>query len=209
MQGGRDVAPLINSLIPLFPVRIATQDWHPADHISFASNHQGKKPFDSFTTLVNPLNENEKVESRLWPDHCIQNSPGAELIPELDVSMVQHIIKKGTDSTCEMYSGFYSPFRIPNGFGDTGLSSWLKDAEVDEVWVVGLAADYCVQNTAVDAVREGFSAYIIEEATRAVKPDQWKVNGRQNMVDAGVKLVSIEGEEVKALRSNSGEVKGN
>ena len=209
MQGGRDIAPLINSLTPLFPVRAATQDWHPADHISFASNHPGKKAFDDFTTLVNPLNQNEKVDSRLWPDHCVQGSPGAEFIPELDLSTVQHIITKGTDSTCEMYSGFYSPFRSPKGFGDTGLSAWLKDAKVDEVWIVGLAADYCVQNTAVDAVREGFSTYIIEEATRAIKPAQWKANGRQNVVDAGVKLVGIDGDDVKALGWNVGQRKGN
>ncbi|KAJ2894433.1 Pyrazinamidase/nicotinamidase [Zalerion maritima] len=199
VEDGREITALINSLLPLFPVRLATQDWHPTDHVSFASNHAGKEPFVDFTTIINPENPEEKIETRLWPDHCVQGSPGAALIPELDTSLIQDYVKKGTHPQCETYSAFCSPFRKPRGFGDTGLARKLRDQGVDEVWVVGLAADYCVQSTAVDAAKEGFPTFIIEEGTKAVDPSEWEATGRMAVVEAGVKVVSIEGEEVKSI----------
>ncbi|KAG0651677.1 Nicotinamide deamidase [Hyphodiscus hymeniophilus] len=110
VANGRDIIPTINTLLSLpFALKIATKDWHPADHISFASNHAGKKPFTDFTTIINPTNAAETYETRLWPVHCIQNTAGAELLPELDISKIDKVVEKGTVKEVEMYSAFYDP----------------------------------------------------------------------------------------------------
>ncbi|KAF4630294.1 hypothetical protein G7Y89_g7848 [Cudoniella acicularis] len=96
VPNGRTIIPTVNKLLTLpFALKIATKDWHPADHISFASNHANKKPYVDFTTIVNPANASETYETRLWPDHCIQNTPGAELVKELEVEKVDKIVEKG------------------------------------------------------------------------------------------------------------------
>ncbi|CAN8101221.1 unnamed protein product [Discula destructiva] len=197
---GRDIATPVNELLslPSFAIRIATQDWHPQDHISFASNHPGTKPFVDCTTVVNPQNSEEKYDSRVWPDHCIQNTKGAELIPELDVSKVDAVVKKGQDSRVEMYSAFYDPFKSPR-VSDSGLVQMLKDKGVTHVYVVGLAYDYCVKSTAVDAASEGFTTFVVEEGTRMVDAAGWAecTNGLER---DGVKVVKMDGEEVERLR---------
>jgi len=209
---GRDIAPSINNLLSLpFALKVATKDWHPADHISFASNHAGKEAFVDFVEIVNPYNASEKYTSRLWPVHCVQGTPGAELIPELDTSKLDVAIEKGTDARVEMYSPFYAPFNLytssssssssqPPKVSDSGLLSLLQSHAVTDVYLVGLAGDYCVKSCAEDAAREGFRTYLIEECTRAVDSDKasWAACKRQ-IEDAGAKIVSLHGPEVRRL----------
>ncbi|KAI0839336.1 pyrazinamidase/nicotinamidase [Hypoxylon sp. FL0890] len=198
VAGGRDVTPLINKLLALpFVIKIATKDWHPRDHVSFAANHQGKAPFEDFTTIVNPYNESETYESRLWPVHCVQGTPGAELIPELHASQLDMILEKGTDPRVEMYSPFYDPFTSPC-VSDSGLAKALREKQVTDVYVVGLAADYCVKNAAIDAAKEGFKTYLVEECTRAVDATAWP-ECKKAIEAYGAKVVSIDGPEVRRL----------
>ncbi|KAI1840660.1 hypothetical protein JX265_006130 [Neoarthrinium moseri] len=198
VQGGRDIADSVNALLSLpFVLKIATKDWHPPSHVSFAANHDGKQPFTDYITITNPANSNETYETRLWPVHCVQGTPGAELVPELEAGKVDKIIEKGQDDRVEMYSPFYDPFQEPRGC-DSGLAGTLKDAGVTDVYVVGLAADYCVLNCAVDAAKEGFETFIVDEGTRAVDPEGWpKV--RQGLEGKGVKVVSMESAAVQRL----------
>lgn len=203
VTGGRDIAATINKLLscPAFAARIATQDWHPENHISFASNHPDKQPFTDSTTIVNPHNPDEKYDTRLWPDHCVQGTHGAELAPELDVAKIDLVVKKGKDARVEMYSAFYDPFTSPR-VEDSGLAGLLKDKGVTHVYVVGLAYDYCVRATALDAQKEGFTTYVVEEGTRAVDAAQW-AECSQSLGEAGVKVVHIDGEEVAKLQASS------
>ncbi|KAL2199432.1 Isochorismatase-like protein [Corynascus similis CBS 632.67] len=203
---GRSITPLINSLLALpsstLPLKIATKDWHPPDHISFASNHQGtgtesKRPFVDTATVTNPHNPSESYTTRLWPVHCVQSTPGAALIPELDTSQLTHTIEKGTDPRVEMYSAFYDPLMKPR-VSDSGLAALLRSYSITHVYVVGLAADYCVRSTAEDAAREGFAAYVIEEATRAVDPAGWE-GCKREIEGKGVRVVRWEGSEVRKL----------
>lgn len=202
VAGGRETVKAINSLLALpFSLRVATKDWHPQDHISFASNHAGKQPFVDFATVTNPLNPAEKpYETRLWPDHCVQGSPGAELIPELDHAHIHRIVEKGTNRDVEMYSAFYDPFTNPR-VSDSGLAAMLREpAAITHVYVVGLAADYCVRCTALDAHKEGFVTYIVQEATRPVDPAGWLTEQKQ-MQAAGVGIVSMDGPEVARVKA--------
>ncbi|KAK3300583.1 Isochorismatase-like protein [Chaetomium fimeti] len=199
---GRDITPLINTLLALpsstLPLKIATKDWHPPNHISFARNHgPQKQPFTDTTTITNPLNPTEQYTTRLWPAHCIQDTAGAALIPELDTTHLTHTITKGTDPRLEMYSAFYAPLANPR-VSDSGLAALLRGAGTTHVYVVGLAADYCVRRTAEDAAREGFAAVVVEEATRAVEPAGWAAC-KAEMEAAGVRVVGWEGEEVRRL----------
>lgn len=198
---GRDIAPTVNELLslPSFAIRVATQDWHPAGHISFASNHTPpKQPFVDSATVVNPHNPSETHETRLWPVHCVQGSKGAELVPELHGGEVDVVIKKGTDPRVEMYSAFYDPFTNPR-VSDSGLVQRLKDKAVTHVYVVGLAFDYCVRSTAADATKEGFVTYVVEEGTRAVDATGWE-KCKVGLELDGVKVVRMSGDEVGRLR---------
>lgn len=184
--------------LPGFVTRIATKDWHPADHISFAANHPGKQPYADTCTVVNPHNAAETYESRLWPVHCVQDTHGARLVPELEVARLDRIIEKGTRADVEMYSAFYDPLTNPR-VSDSGLSAALREAGVTDVYVVGLAADYCVKSTALDALSEGFNTFLVDDGTRAVDADQWP-ECRSEIGKAGVKVVSVDGPEVQRLR---------
>lgn len=201
MSSGRDVTPVVNALLrlPAFVARVATKDWHPADHISFATNHTGKTPFVDSCTVVNPYNAEESYETKLWPVHCVQRTPGAELVPELETGLIDRVVEKGTDARVEMYSAFYDPFTSPS-VSDSGLRDVLREKGVTDVYVVGLAADYCVKYTALDAAAEGFRTFVVDEATRAVDADAWEecrreIEGR----GSGVKVVSVHGPEVGRL----------
>ena len=203
MPDGRDVVPIINRLLDLpFTIKVATKDWHPRDHISFASNHPGKEAYSDFTTVINPNNASETYESRLWPDHCVQDTPGAALIPELDQSKLDRIIEKGQRKEVEMYSAFYDPLVNPR-ISDSGLAGVLKEKGVTDVFVVGLAADYCVKATAVDAQKEGFRTCIVEEGTRAVDGESWEKVVKEDLRAQGVKVVSENGEEVRKVGKSS------
>ncbi len=156
---GDQVIPVINDLMEKFDLVVATQDWHPEDHGSFASNHEGKEPGDKI--------ELEGLEQILWPDHCVQGTHGAEFADELNTSRFEKVFRKGTDPKIDSYSGFYD-----NGHKkSTGLADYLRDNGVDEVYVTGLAADVCVKFTALDALKEDFKTYVVRDATRAVNED--------------------------------------
>jgi nicotinamidase/pyrazinamidase len=153
---GDAVIPVINKLQDNFELVVATQDWHPADHGSFASSHQGKKPFEK--TELNGL------EQILWPDHCVQGSPGAAFADDLKQEKIAAIFRKGMDAGVDTYSGFYD-----NGHKkSTGLGAYLKAKNVDEVYVTGLAGDVCVYFTVLDALDQGFKTCLVKDATRAV-----------------------------------------
>jgi nicotinamidase/pyrazinamidase len=158
VAGGADIIPLLNQLQPKFDLVVATQDWHPAQHRSFASQHPGQEVFSQ--TDLNGLPQT------LWPDHCVQNTPGADLHADLDTGRVEAIFRKGTDPEIDSYSGFFD-----NGHRKaTGLADYLRGRGVRQVYVAGLAADYCVYFSAKDAQAEGFETFFIEDATRAIDP---------------------------------------
>jgi nicotinamidase/pyrazinamidase len=172
------VVPIVNSMQMAFPLVVATQDWHPANHGSFAANHPGKKPFEQID--LNGLPQT------LWPVHCVQDTPGAALAPALNRQRIAKIFQKGTDPEIDSYSGFFD-----NGHRkSTGLGEWLKEQRVTEVFVCGLATDYCVKFTALDAVQAGFKTSLIEDACRGVnlRPDDVK-NAIADMKAAGVRIV--------------------
>ncbi len=158
---GDAVVPIANRLQPQFDLVIATQDWHPADHGSFAASHPGHAPGEVIDL--------EGLPQILWPVHCVQNSPGAEFVPGLDMTRVERIFHKGTDPSIDSYSGFFD-----NGHRKaTGLGDYLKGRGVTDVYVMGLATDYCVKFTALDARQLGFSTYLVEDGSRGVnlQPD--------------------------------------
>ncbi|TEA10815.1 Nicotinamidase [Colletotrichum sidae] len=195
---GRDIHGVVNALLRLpFVTKVATKDWHPKDHVSFASNHEGKQPFVDFVDIVNPRNSAETYHTRLWPVHCVQGTPGAALVPELDAAAVDTVIEKGQVKEVEMYSAFHDPFQSPR-VADSGLAAILRDKGVTDVFVVGLAGDYCVKFTALDAVKEGFRTFIVEEGTRPVDAEKWD-ECKGELEASGVKIISVEGPEVRTL----------
>lgn len=200
MTGGRDIVPAINELLSLpFALRVATKDFHPPDHVSFASNHAApnNKPFVSKATIKNPLNPAETQETQLWPDHCVQGTKGAELLPELNVGNIDRIVEKGQDKRVEMYSAFADPFPSPCSQSD--LADTLKQAGITDVYVAGLAADYCVRFTALDAQKNGFKTWVIGEATKAVDPASLDevYKGYQ---EAGVTVIGKDDKQIQRVR---------
>ena len=156
VREGDAVVPLANALMQQYPCVVATQDWHPANHGSFAANHLWRKP--------GQVIDLDGLPQVLWPIHCVQESWGAEFVPALDQSGITKVIRKGTDPLIDSYSGFYD-----NGHRkSTGLAEWLREQGVDEVDVMGLAADYCVKYTVLDALTEGFKTTLLLEGTRGV-----------------------------------------
>lgn len=156
VPGGDEIISVVNAVQPFFPLIVATQDWHPANHGSFASQHPGRR--------VGEQVQLGGVPQVLWPDHCVQGSPGAELAPALYTGSIQRVFRKGQDPQVDSYSGFFDNDRRH----DTGLADYLKEHGVTDVYIAGLATDYCVQATALDAVSLGFRTYVIEDACRGV-----------------------------------------
>jgi nicotinamidase/pyrazinamidase len=170
--------PVANQLQAAFPLVVATQDWHPANHGSFAASHAGKQVFQQI--------ELNGLPQTLWPVHCVQNTKGADLADGLDRNRIAKIFPKGTDAGIDSYSGLFD-----NGHRkSTGLGEWLKEQGVTEVFVCGLATDYCVKFTALDAAQMGFKTLLIEDASRGVnlRPDDVK-NAVEEMERAGVAVV--------------------
>jgi nicotinamidase len=148
-------------------VIVATKDWHPSNHISFASNNPGTKPFE-LVTFQHPDKPGETKSTPVWPDHCVQNSFGSEFPGELkNISRIKYIIKKGTIPNREFYSGFNDIW----GSSDTELKATLKQYDITDIYVVGLALDYCVFHTAVGASQRGFRTFVLKQATKPVVPD--------------------------------------
>ncbi|EMR03160.1 bifunctional nicotinamidase/pyrazinamidase [Cesiribacter andamanensis] len=176
VAGGDQIIALTNQLQPLFELVLATQDWHPASHKSFASNHPGRQPFE--TTQLQGL------EQVLWPDHCIQGSAGAEFSPQLDMQRVEAIFRKGTDPEIDSYSGFYDNGHLKS----TGLAGYLRERGVQQLYLAGLAGDYCVYFTAKDALELGFEVVVIEDATRAIDAEGFG-RAKADLLQGGAQLV--------------------
>jgi nicotinamidase/pyrazinamidase len=153
---GDAVVAVANRLMGRFSLVVATQDWHPAAHASFASNHPGR--------LVGDVVELSGVAQVLWPDHCVQNTPGASFHSALDIASIDHVVRKGVDSQIDSYSAFFDNAHRR----DTGLWEYLRSHDVDRVVVVGLATDYCVLFTALDAREAGFEVVVVSDGVRAV-----------------------------------------
>jgi nicotinamidase/pyrazinamidase len=177
VKGGAQVVPVINKLAASFENIVVTQDWHTPGHASFASAHTGKKPFEtasmSYGTQV------------LWPDHCVQGSDDAALHKDLKLPTAQLIIRKGFRKGVDSYSAFEEADRKTT----TGLAGYLKARDIDTVFVTGLATDFCVAWTALDARKLGFNVYVIEDATRGIDLNGSLAAAWKQMTDAGVKRI--------------------
>ncbi|MCA9660104.1 MAG: bifunctional nicotinamidase/pyrazinamidase [Myxococcales bacterium] len=176
---GDAVVAVANRLIPRFELVVATQDWHPADHGSFAANHEGRRPGEVIDL--------EGLDQVLWPVHCVQGSAGAAFHADLDVDGLTEVFPKGQDATVDSYSGFFD-----NGKRRaTGLGDYLKAQGVDEVFVMGLATDYCVKFTALDAAALGFKTSLVADGCRAVnlQPEDGAA-AIAEMAAAGIEIVA-------------------
>ncbi len=178
VPNGDAVIPVANQLQSKFPLVVATQDWHPANHGSFAVNHPGRNVFEKI--------ELHGLPQTLWPAHCTQGTAGAELADGLCRDTIARVFPKGTDPCIDSYSGFFdNGHRLATGLGD-----YLKTEGVTEVYVCGLATDYCVKFTALDAVSLGFKAHFIEDASRGVNIGHNDVkNAIHEMSKAGIAIV--------------------
>jgi nicotinamidase/pyrazinamidase len=182
---GDQVVPVANRFMDQFDLVIATQDWHPANHGSFAANHAGRKPGE--------LIELNGLQQILWPVHCVQATPGADFAPSLDRTRITHVVRKGTDSTIDSYSGFFD-----NGHRKaTGLDEYLRGRNVTDLYILGLATDYCVKFTALDARQLGYAVQLVPEGCRGVdlKPGDVEAAVRE-MQTAGVTI--LPGDQVPA-----------
>ena len=160
VPGGDEIIPVVNALMPGFEMIVATQDWHPANHGSFAANHPGRSVFESIDLHGLP--------QTLWPVHCVQNTGGALFAPALETRRITRVFPKGTDAQIDSYSGFFD-----NGHrGDTGMAAWLRQQGVTELTLCGLATDYCVKFTALDALECGFKVNVHLPACRGVDLQQ-------------------------------------
>ena len=159
---GEEIVAIVNSMQQYFDLVVATQDWHPSTHKSFASNNPGKKTYDEI--------ELNGLPQILWPDHCVQGTNGAMFTPLVNMNRVEAIFRKGTDMDIDSYSGFYD-----NGHRkSTGLSDYLRGKLITRVYFAGLAGDFCVYFSALDALAEGFDTYLMEDAIRSIDPEKFK-----------------------------------
>jgi len=154
---GDEVIPLANELQRRFDLVLATQDWHPPDHGSFAANHPGKKPGDRIIL--------DGIEQILWPVHCVQNTHGAEFAPSFDTSRIAHVFHKGTDPRIDSYSTFFDNAHRRT----TGLGDYLKERSIEDIYLLGLALDYCVKCSALDARQLGFNTHIVVDGCRGIE----------------------------------------
>ncbi|MFC2969890.1 bifunctional nicotinamidase/pyrazinamidase [Acidimangrovimonas pyrenivorans] len=175
VEGGDEIVPRINDLYDHFRVKVLTQDWHPANHASFASNH-GDAPFSMAEMPYGP--------QILWPDHCVQGSKGAEFVPGLNTDPADLIIRKGFRAAIDSYSAFFENDQAT----PTGLDGYLRTRGVENLTLVGLATDFCVQYSALDAARLGYKVTVLEGACRAIDMDGSLEDARNAMRAAGVVL---------------------
>ena len=180
VKNGNDVIPVINNLVKSnkFDFIIATQDWHPSSHKSFASNHKNKNVYDVIKL--------KGITQVLWPDHCIQRTKGSKFHKDLELGEIYKVIKKGTNPEIDSYSGFYDN----DHKSSTGLAEYLKAKNIDTVYITGLATDYCVKFTALDSEKEGFKTFVIKDAVKGVninKDDSEKAFAE--MKENGIRIV--------------------
>jgi nicotinamidase/pyrazinamidase len=175
---GDAVIPPLNRLAQAFPHVILTQDWHPKEHISFASSHTGRRPFDTIELAYG--------SQVLWPDHCVQGTRGAEIARELDVPHAALIIRKGFNANIDSYSGFMEADRRTT----TGLAGYLNERGFRRAFCAGLATDFCVAWTALDARRAGFETFVIEDASRGIDTDGSLARAWSDMKSAGISALT-------------------
>jgi nicotinamidase/pyrazinamidase len=178
VAGGDEVVPLINRIAPLFAARVFTQDWHPAGHLSFASSHTGAEAFSMIEMPYGP--------QVLWPDHCVQGSSGAEFHADLATVPADMVIRKGYRPRIDSYSGFFENDHTT----PTGLAGYLRERGVQSVWLAGLATDFCVAYSVVDAVRQGFTVNVLKDACRAIDMDGSLAAAMADMRGSGVAFAS-------------------
>lgn len=171
---GDAVVPVANRVARSFAEVVLTQDWHPADHLSFASQHPGRAPFDTVAMPYGP--------QVLWPDHCVQGTADADFHPELDIPHAGLVIRKGRRREVDSYSAFLEADRTT----PTGLAGWLRERGVTRVTLLGLATDYCVAWSALDAVRLGFAATVVEDGCRGIDLGGSVARAWAEMAGAGV-----------------------
>ncbi|AWI55898.1 bifunctional nicotinamidase/pyrazinamidase [Sinorhizobium fredii] len=177
VAGGDEIVPIVNRLVEGARHVILTQDWHPAGHSSFASSHPGKAPFQTVTMPYG--------EQTLWPDHCVQGSPGADFHPALRWTTAELVIRKGFRTGIDSYSAFFeNDHRTP-----TGLAGYLRERGISKVSLCGLATDFCVAFSALDAVAEGFSTSVVLGACRGIDLNGSLAAMTRRMRDAGVELI--------------------
>lgn len=179
VKEGDKIVPVVNRILPQFDLVVATQDWHPKEHKSFAVNHSGKNEFD-----VIDLNG---LEQKLWPPHCIQDTKGADFHPDLEVRPVEAIFRKGMDPEIDSYSGFFD-----NGHKkSTGLAGYLREKGATDLFFCGLAADICVYFSLLDGLKEGFNAILIEDAAVALIPEKFS-KIKDDILAKGGKIITSE-----------------
>ncbi len=181
VKQGNEVIPVANKLSKRFELVVATQDWHPANHLSFAANHPWRKPGQ-----VIDLNGLEQI---LWPIHCVQGSFGAEFEKELDTTNFAGVFRKGTDPEIDSYSGFFD-----NGHRKaTGLHEFLQEKQVNELYIAGLAQDYCVKFTVLDALELGYAVNLVVDGTRPVEMEEGDgYKALEAMKSRGARLISSD-----------------
>ena len=177
---GDQVVPVINRLAARFPHLLMTQDWHPAGHESFASSHPGRAPFESVEVAYGT--------QTLWPDHCVQGTEGAAFRADLELPRCELVIRKGFRPEIDSYSAFFENDRTT----PTGLTGYLRDRGITRIFSAGLATDFCVNFTAVDAARQGFQSIVIEDGCRAIDLEGSLAAARAGMAEAGVAFVTSE-----------------
>jgi len=176
---GDQVANVINHLMPFFDRVVGTQDWHPKDHVSFASNHPGKNVLD--------IVDAGGIRQVLWPDHCVQGTRGAELFPRLEIGRIELILRKGLRRNLDSYSAFFENDHIT----DTGLRFYLSGLGARQIFLCGLATDYCVRSSALDACKLGFEVTVIRDACRGVDYPKGSIEqALTEMKATGVRLIS-------------------
>ncbi len=174
---GDAVVPLINRLASTFRHVLLTQDWHPADHLSFASSHPGRQPFEIIDAPYG--------KQVLWPDHCVQGTPGAAFRPDLDIRHAELVLRKGFSRSIDSYSAFEENDRKTR----TGLAGYLRERGIGRLYIAGLAFDFCVFYSAEDGQRAGFSVTVIEDACRAIDLNGSAAATRERLRDLGVPLI--------------------
>jgi nicotinamidase/pyrazinamidase len=177
VPAGDEVVPVINRLARRFRHVVLTQDWHPPGHFSFASTHPGKKPYQTVEASYGP--------QILWPDHCVQGTPGAEFRKDLQITHAELVLRKGYHREIDSYSAFYENDRKTQ----TGLAGYLRERGLARVWLAGLAFDFCVRYSAEDAKREGFEVFVIEDACRAIDVEGSAEATRQRLAELGIARV--------------------
>ena len=177
VKDGDQVVPVINRLAKGFANVVMTQDWHTPGHVSFASAHAGKKPFETIDLAYG--------KQVLWPDHCVQGTEGAALSKDLSIPQAELIVRKGYHKDVDSYSAFTEA----DGKTTTGLAAWLKARKLQRLFIAGLATDFCVAWTAMDARKAGFDAYVIEDACRGIDTQGSLAKAWAEMTEAGVKRI--------------------